>query len=81
MTEFNEDARTFTFDYSQGLEPLGLDTSLILKDYTVTVYAATGISDEITSESTFILRLMSPCDDSTTIQPPLELTSGGIFDY
>ena len=66
---FSQESRTFTFDYGLNITPFE-GTELEFYDFDMTVIASTGISTEITSESSFTLRVINPCYDPDAIKPP-----------
>ena len=59
--------RTFTFEYNDDLAPLGGDVNLGFKDFKVNIRARTGLIDELFSESSFILRVRNPCDETSGV--------------
>ena len=84
IASFDSRSGTFTFDYNEeDLAPLNHDVSVIQKDYIVTVTARTGLIKEKLTESSFILRVVSPCDAIVNIVPPQSLigNTDGIFEY
>ena len=81
VSYFDETSRRITFDYNSLIVPLDFDESRSSQEFIVTIEARAGISEEIKSESTFILTLINPCVDGQTIEAPNTIVQNGVFEY
>lgn len=64
---WNDQTRTFTFEYYGGAEPLNGDLLVEYVDYEITLLASTGYTRPIVQKVPLILRARNPCHENSDI--------------